>query len=577
MGPLNTGDFGDLPPDVIQLLLQANGGPTGPFVGGGKPTPVTPPFMPGRNPAAMPKLPSPGGLPDPSQQLAQAPPPPEPPAAPSLRDRIMGGLGNAIHGAVDAVATPNEAYGGPGDVARAAQSAFNGQAGRSMQQRALARQAQQDALQQRATDAGIANTAEDTASKIAEREAKATKERAEALRNEAKAEPGDEHKGMQQLDPAWAKQNLPWLVPDAGGQYWVDKTLTNTLAKPETAGKTHVVPAGSTVVDDSGKLLYTAPDKPDPTAKESESQWIADAANPDPAISGPAKAKLQLSITQKKAEHPANVNNIGIPGLTAAVANSPLTGADFLKTLPPGLGAQVKAIAEGRAALPPFGSRGVTAPLRDAVFKYDPNFSEQRGQVRKAFTAGNDGRNIGALNTASVHLDQLGDAAAALDNGSITPGNALKNYLSKTFGDSAPTNFEALKAAVAGELANALKGQATDSEIANISKNVLAAGSPKQLKGFIETNLHTLGAKLNTYQERYRQQIPDDNVWSPVLPSTRAVYQKHGFDPTAAVAPANGTPTGGGMVNMKSPHGQVQSVPANQVEHYKSLGAVVVQ
>jgi hypothetical protein len=37
-----------------------------------------------------------------------------------------------------------------------------------------------------------------------------------------------------------------------------------------------------------------------------------------------------------------------------------------------------------------------------------------------------------------------------------------------------------------------------------------------------------LRTKLQTYQERYNQQIPGDNVWSPVLPSAQQVFQKHG-------------------------------------------------
>ena len=35
------------------------------------------------------------------------------------------------------------------------------------------------------------------------------------------------------------------------------------------------------------------------------------------------------------------------------------------------------------------------------------------------------------------------------------------------------------------------------------------------------------------------------------------------------------TPTGG-TVNMRAPNGQIKPVPASEVEHYRSLGAVVV-
>lgn len=237
----------------------------------------------------------------------------------------------------------------------------------------------------------------------------------------------------------------------------------------------------------------------------------------------------------------------GTPG-----GNSQDTGQAFLDKLPPGTAAQVKAIAEGRATMPNASTRSQAAlQLRDAVFKYDPSFSDQRAQIRKAFTSGADGRNIGALNTAAVHLDQFADAADALSNGSFRPGNQVFNALKSAFGSSAPTNFESLKSAVAGEMASALKGNATDPEIANMARNINGANSPAQLAGAVRTNLDVLRAKLNTYQERYQQQSPGDTVWSPVLPSAQRVFDKRGVaapnvQPNAATS---GTlPQGGGKV-----------------------------
>ena len=130
----------------------------------------------------------------------------------------------------------------------------------------------------------------------------------------------------------------------------------------------------------------------------------------------------------------------GVPGLggTPAGPNAQLTGDEYLKTLPPALAAQVRGIAEGRSTIPSAASRSQTAPLiRNAVFQYDPEFSEQRAQIRKAFTSGTDGRNIGALNTATVHLDQFADAADAMRNGSFRPGNEIFNRLALEFGGSA--------------------------------------------------------------------------------------------------------------------------------------------
>lgn len=230
----------------------------------------------------------------------------------------------------------------------------------------------------------------------------------------------------------------------------------------------------------------------------------------------------------------------GMMGGGAPAGNTPpgspqakLSGDQYLATLPPGMANQVKAIAEGRATLPAMSRNLLSGQVRNAVFQYDPDYSDQRAQVRKAFTTGADGKNIGALNTATMHLDQLSNAADALKNGSFQPGNQAYNYFSTVLGQAPPTNFGSLKAAVAGEMATALKGNATDQEIHTMSQNISSAQSPDQLKGAVDTNLHILGAKLNTYQERYNSVNPGDKVWSPVLPSAKAVYAKHGIDPTA--------------------------------------------
>jgi hypothetical protein len=248
-------------------------------------------------------------------------------------------------------------------------------------------------------------------------------------------------------------------------------------------------------------------------------------------------AKLKLAEKEAQYRYILPLGATGLPTVAPGGgpgAAPPLSGQEFLNSLPPGTAAQVRAIAEGRDNMPSAGSRAPTAAaLRNAVFQYDPTFNEQRAQIRKAFATGPDGRNIGNLNTATVHLDQFYDAAMALRNGTFQPGNAAWNSLRTMFGSNMPTNFEALKTAVSGEMANALKGVATDPEIASIKTTLDKAQSPDQLAGVVKTNIGVLGTKLNTYLERAQQQ--DVGNWSPVLPSARSVFQKHGMDPTKPV------------------------------------------
>jgi hypothetical protein len=78
-------------------------------------------------------------------------------------------------------------------------------------------------------------------------------------------------------------------------------------------------------------------------------------------------------------------------------------------------------------------------------------------------------------------------------------------------------------------MASALKGNATDPEIAKLQKNYdTAASSPKQISDTIDAHLGIVGQKLQTYKERYEQQLPGDTSYTPVLPSAQAVFQKHG-------------------------------------------------
>jgi hypothetical protein len=254
-------------------------------------------------------------------------------------------------------------------------------------------------------------------------------------------------------------------------------------------------------------------------------------------------ALKRLDAYQQAGRSVTNIN--GPQPALGGTTGAPLTGTPFLGTLKPADAARVKAIAEGREApLTGVGaSRGQGAAIMAAVEQYDPGWSAQRAQLRKTFTSGPDGRNIGNLNTAPVHLEQLAQAAQAMQNGTFVPGNQIYNAVARTFGGSAPTNFDAMKTVVAGEMASAMKGNATDPEIAAFNKSVKDASSPAQLAGAIQkTFLPALAAKLQTYNERYHAQSTPDDPWTPVLPSARAVFSRYGIDPAAPAKAAQNQP-----------------------------------
>lgn len=257
-----------------------------------------------------------------------------------------------------------------------------------------------------------------------------------------------------------------------------------------------------------------------------------------------AAAELELHQKTFDATFGSGKDANGQP-LKDPATGKPLTGEALLNTLPTGRAAQVRAFAEGRETQLPRGS--AQQPFLDLVNQYDPTFNNQRADARKDYApGGKSGQNIQSLNTATVHLDQLGEAAKAMDNGSFVPGNAIVNSLRTTFGGSAPTNFAGLKAAVASEMASALKGNATDQEIAANARTIGGASSPGQLAGIIDTNMHVLGAKLNTKDEQYQKAIgPSAEKEGPVLPTAAAAFAKHGIQPINRLAAAK-PPAGAG-------------------------------
>jgi len=248
-------------------------------------------------------------------------------------------------------------------------------------------------------------------------------------------------------------------------------------------------------------------------------------------------------------------------------------GEEFLtdlKRTSPAMAMRVKAIADGRDTIPTgrAASTGAGKQLADAVYRYDPTFSTQRAQIRRAFTTGKDGQNIGALNTAIVHLGRLGEAAEALQNGNFTPGNEAYNYFRDKLGDPAIANFELLKDAVAGEMAAALKGTATDVEIANMKRSIRASNSPAQMRGVVREGMSVLRDKTNTYVERYRRQVPDD-TWSPVLPSAQKALELYG------AGPASGGGAAAAGLTVTAPNGKSYSFPnAAQADAFKKRAGI---
>jgi hypothetical protein len=124
----------------------------------------------------------------------------------------------------------------------------------------------------------------------------------------------------------------------------------------------------------------------------------------------------------------------------------------------------------------------------------------------KDFTSGADAKTLNAFNTAQDHLRLLGQAADALHNGNTQLVNQFGNAYAAQTGSPAPTNFNAVKAAVAGEISKTFKGGgATDAEIAEINKTIQSKNSPAQLRGAINQYSALMQSKRAALQTQYQQ------------------------------------------------------------------------
>jgi hypothetical protein len=174
--------------------------------------------------------------------------------------------------------------------------------------------------------------------------------------------------------------------------------------------------------------------------------------------------------------------------------------------------------------------------------------------ITRYMTSGQGGANITAFNTTTEHLHTLQQAADELQNGNTPAFNRLANTWASATGMPAPTDFNAVKFAVAGELSKTFKGAgATDAEISQINTTINNAQSPAQIKGAIDYYTRLMSGKLSALQTQYEA----------------GKQGKPGF---------KNEPSGSsGKVKMRAPNGQIAEVDASQVDHYKQLGATVVK
>lgn len=246
---------------------------------------------------------------------------------------------------------------------------------------------------------------------------------------------------------------------------------------------------------------------------------------------------------QKKPQNTFNFTAPWTPGQTAAANTNPdpTTGRreGVLEGLPVQMRNKVLALVNYDAPItaqqlsPRKGQDNSWAQASEYAMAYDPKWRmgdwQQIQGVRKSFTSGPDGKNLASLNTLSGHIGNLVDDLTKMGNGDAPAFNRISNYLMSQFGAAQPNNAGLAATAVASELANALKGNATDTEIHQWANRLNTNMSPEQIQGAKQTLYDLMFRRLVEKSYQYRSVVGHTapNIMSP---DTAKVLQATGHD-----------------------------------------------
>lgn len=221
-----------------------------------------------------------------------------------------------------------------------------------------------------------------------------------------------------------------------------------------------------------------------------------------------AKSHYEAEISRMKMEQAQRDANEGQP--VPIPGNTAVNGDEYLKSIDPQVATQIRALADGRLAIP--SGQALRTPywqrLLQMTGQYDPSFDQAnaatRRKTRLEFTSGVAARNITSFNTALGHLETLAKSADDLKNWDWTFGNTVGNYINNALGDPRVPKFNTAKQAVISELERAFRGSAgTLTGIKDWEASINSSQSPAQLHAVIGQMVDLLGSRIQALGEQY--------------------------------------------------------------------------
>src|SRR5882724_557528 len=237
-----------------------------------------------------------------------------------------------------------------------------------------------------------------------------------------------------------------------------------------------------------------------------------------------------------------NLQNAGVTGsagqpsaIAQALANNEMKWSEAVSPRMP-IAVKQKLLAEVKQINPNYNSG---------------DFAVEQG-VKKAFTSGQYSQQLNSINRAREHMGTFLQMADAMNNGDVKAINRVKNVFKTQFGSDAPGNLNIAKQAFASEVGKAFAGSSVAlADRQELAHSIDSASSWDQLSGAAKTADALLEGAQKALKQTYESGMKS-------MPNFGGQHS-----------------SGGGMVTMKAPNGATRQVPADQVEHYKSLGATV--
>lgn len=325
------------------------------------------------------------------------------------------------------------------------------------------------------------------------------------------------------------------------------KAMVDGTANPQVVGQAQAAVRGSPLFHanefGSTNAFTGAVDASNPVAqrfgqfRQSGTQENLAQAGAARAAAGASTAHAGLLRAETEAV-PFKTDPLGTLGFNKAVpaakASAALAGGDeYLATLPPGVAAQVKAMADGKLAITPQTLRTPQGQaLLQMAMQYEPG-TDQTTYISRAATArdaasGKLANSNNALNTVAGHLQGLSESADALNNTRFPWWNTFKNAVASNSGEPQVKTFNLNLQGVVSELERAYRGAGgSEGDINKWRATLGDSNSPQQFKEVLAKGAEMLQSKLEANHEQYVQGMrgrPGEH--QTITPKARAALDK---------------------------------------------------